>query len=184
MKKIAIATIGILVALYLAAYRPWRTGGQAEKDSAGGLNVAQDSSRRATGAPGINQSVIDVQQPVNEIKQRVSGAQRAKRHRKGVKASTAGMRRDAQQRVADIEVRVIETQGVEQMIIDVTRPTEDVEVITIEFEGEFEAPSVEPVYVEDMKVSSDWPPAHRVKIAVPAPLECLTPYVWVEVRSQ
>ena len=92
MKKIAIATIGILVALYLAAYRPWRTGGQGEKDSAGGLNVAQDGRRPAAGAPDINQSVKDVQQPVKEVKQRVTEARGAKRHGKGVKPSMAGQK--------------------------------------------------------------------------------------------
>jgi hypothetical protein len=184
MKKIAIALIGILVALYLAAYRPWRTGGQREIDSAGGLNVAQDGSQPATGAPDVNQSVKGVQQPAKEVKPRVTNAQGAKRHGKGVKASTAGARRYVKQRVADIEIQVIETQAVEQLIIDVARPTEDVEVITIESVEKFEAPSVEPMYIEDVKVSSDWPPARRINIAVPEPVECLTPYVWVEVRSQ
>jgi hypothetical protein len=184
MKKIAIATIGILVALYLAAYRPWRTGGQGEKDSAGGLNVAQDGSRPATGAPEVKQSVKDVQQPVKEINRRVTGAQGAKRHGKGVRASTAGLRRDAQQRVAGLEVQVIETPSVERLTVDITRPTEYIEVITIESEGEFEAPSVEPVYIEDVKVSSDWLPARRINVAVPEPLECFTPYVWVEVRGE
>ncbi|HEV2665537.1 MAG TPA: hypothetical protein VG324_11530 [Blastocatellia bacterium] len=184
MKKIAIAIIGILVALYLAAYRPWRTGEQGEKDSAGGLNVAQDSSRPATGAPDVNQSVKEVQQPAKEIKQRVTDAQGAKRHVAGVKPSMAGMRRDLKLRDADLELRVIETQDVEQLTIDVTRPTKNVKVISIESEGEFEAPSSEPVYIEDVKVTSDWPTAHRINIAVPAPQECLTPYVWVEIRGQ
>src|SRR5262249_56776231 len=84
MKKIAIAIIGILLALYLAAYGPWRTGGQK-----GGLNVAQDGSQPATGAQNVNQSVKDVQQPVKEGKQRVTGAQGAKRHGKGVTPSVA-----------------------------------------------------------------------------------------------
>ena len=91
MKKIALTLIAILVALYLAAYRPWRTGGARRKDSTGGLNVAQDGSRPATGAPDVNQSVKDVQQPVKEVKQRVTDAQGAKRHGKGVKPSMAGM---------------------------------------------------------------------------------------------
>ena len=60
MKKIALTIIAILVALYLAAYRPWRTGGGGEKDSTGGLNVAQDDRRPATGAPVVNQSVKDL----------------------------------------------------------------------------------------------------------------------------
>ena len=184
MKKIAITVIGILVALYLAAYRPWRTGGQGEKDSAGGLNVAQDSSRPATDARDVNQSVKDVQQPVKEIKQRVTNAQGAKRHDKGVKPSMAGMRLDVKQRGADIEVQVIETRGVERLTIDVTRPTEQVEVIFIESEREFEEPSVEPMYIEEMKSSSDWTPAHRINIAVPERQECSTPYVWVEIRGQ
>src|SRR5262245_49148238 len=108
MKKIAITTIAILLALYLAAYGPWRTGGQREKDSAGGLNVAQDGSRPATGGGDVKQSVKDVQQPVKEVKQRVTYAQGAKRHGKGVNPSIAGMRRDVKQRGADLEVRVIE----------------------------------------------------------------------------
>jgi len=184
MKKIALTLIAILVALYLAAYRPWRTGWQKEKDSAGGLNVAQDGSRPATGAPEVNQSVKDVQQPVKEIKRRVTGAQGAKRHGKGVKPSMAGMRRDMKQRGPDLEVKVIETQTVERVTIDVARPTEYIEVISIESGGEFEEPTVEPMYIEDMTGSSDWPTAHRVDIAVPAPQECSTPYVWVEFRGQ
>lgn len=184
MKKIALTLIAILVALYLAAYRPWRTGGQKEKDSTGGLNVAQDSSRPATGAPDVNKSIKDVQQPVKEVKQRVTDARGAKRHGKGVKSSTAGMRRDVKQRGPDIEVQVIETQAVERLTIDVTRPNEYIEVISIESEGEFEEPSVEPMYIEDMTGASDWPTARRIDIAVPAPQECSTPYVWVEFRGQ
>lgn len=168
MKKIAIAIIGILLALYLAAYGPWRTGGQK-----GGLNVAQDGSHPATGAQ-------DVQQPVKEGKQRVTGAQGAKRHDKGVKRSMAGMRRNVERRGAGLEVQVIETPVAEQLTIDVGRPAEAVEVISIESEGEFVEPSGEPVYVEYRGGSSDWTPARRVEIAVPEPQECSTPYVWGE----
>src|SRR5215813_13029000 len=173
MKKIAIAIIGILLALYLAAYGPWRTGGQK-----GGLNVAQDGSQPTTGAQDVNQSVKDVQQPVKEGKQRVTNAQGAKRRDKGVKPSMAGMRRNVEQRAEDLEVQVIETPVVEQLTIDVGRPTEYVEVISTESEGEFVEPSVEPVYVEDTYSSSDWNMAHRVDVAVPEPQECSTPYVW------
>jgi hypothetical protein len=180
MKKIALTLIAILVALYLAAYRPWRTGWQKEKDSTGGLNVAQDGSRPVTGAPEVNQSVKDVQQPVKEVKQRVTGAQGAKRHGKGVKPSMAGMRRDMKQRGPDLEVQVIETQTVERVTIDVASPTEYIEVISVESEGSPGAP----MYIEDMTGSSDWPTAHRIDIAVPAPQECSTPYVWVEFRGQ
>ena len=175
MKKIGIAIIGILLALYLAAYGPWRTGGQK-----GGLNVAQDGGQPATGAQNVNQSVKDAQQPVKEGKQRVTNAQGAKRRDKGVKPSMAGMRRNVEQRGADTEVQVIETPVVEQVTIDVGRPTEYVEVISIESEGELVEPSVEPVYVEYMGGSSDWTPARRVDVAVPEPQECSTPYVWVE----
>src|SRR5262249_46501197 len=176
MKKIAFTLIAILLALYLAAYRPWRTGGQGEKDSTGGSNVAQDSSRPATGARDVNQSVKDVQQPVKEGKQRVTDAHGAKWHGKGVKTSMAGMRRDGKKRNADLEVRVIETRDAEQLTIYVRRPTEDVEAGFVEFEE----PSVEPVYIEDRNGSSGWPMAHRIDVAVPAPQECSTPYVWVE----
>ena len=172
MKKIAIAIIGILLALYLAAYGPWRTGGQKEKDSAGGLNVAQDSRRPATGAQ-------DVQPRVKEGKQRVTDAQGAKRHNKGVQRSTAGMRRSVERRGADLEVQVIETPVAEQLTIDVWRPTEDVEGVFVEFEE----PSVEPVYIEYTKGSSGWPMAHRIDVAVPEPQECSTPYVWVELSD-
>ena len=183
MKKIAIAIIGILLALYLAGYGPWRTGGQREKDSAGGLNVAQDGSRQATGAGDVNQSVKGVQQPVNEVKHQVTNAQGAKRHGKGVKPSMARMRRDVKQRGADLEVQVIETQAVEPLTIYVTRPTERVEAVSIESGREFEETSVEPLYIEDVKVTSDWAPAQRINVAVPAPQECFTPYVWVEFRD-
>ena len=175
MKKIAIIFIGILLALYLAAYGPWRTGGQK-----GGSNVAQDGSQPATGAQNVNQSVKDAQQPVKEGKQRVTGAQGAKRQGKGVKPSMASMRRNVEQRAEDHEVQVIETPVVEQLTIDVGRPTVYVEVISTESEGEFVEPSVEPVYVEDIYGSSGWPVAHRIDVAVPEPQECSTPYVWVE----
>ena len=178
MKKIAIAIIGILLALYLAAYGPWRTGGQK-----GGLNVAQDGSHPATGAQDVNQSVKGVQQPVKEGKQRVTDAQGAKPHGKGVKPSMAGMRRNVEQRAEDLEVQVIETPVVEQLTIDVGRPTEYVKVISTESEGEFVEPSVEPVYVEDIYGSSGWPVAHRIDVAVPEPQECSTPYVWVELSD-
>ena len=178
MKKIAIAIIGILLALYFAAYDPWRSGGQK-----GGSNVAQDGSQSATGAQAVNQSVKDVQQPVKEGKQRVTRAQGPKPNGKGVKASMAGMRRNVEQREEDLEVQVIETPVVEQLTIDVGRPTEYVEVISIESEGEFVEPSGEPVYVEYMGGSSDWTPARRVDIAVPEPQECSTPYAWVELSD-
>ena len=183
MKKMAIIVIGILLALYLAAYGPWRTGGQGGKNSAGGLNVAQDGSRPATGAPDVNQPVKGVQQPVKEGKQRVTAAQGAKRHGKGVKRSMAGMRRIVEPRGADVEVQVIETQAVEPLIIYVTRPTERVEAVPIESVGEFEETSVEPVYIEEMKVTSDWAPAQRINVAVPEPQECYTPYAWVELSD-
>jgi hypothetical protein len=96
----------------------------------------------------------------------------------------AGMRRDMKQRGPDLEVKVIETQTVERVTIDVARPTEYIEVISIESEGEFEEPSAEPMRIEDMRGSSDWPTAHRIDVAVPAPQECSTPYVWVEFRGQ
>jgi hypothetical protein len=143
------------------------------------LNVAQDGSHPATGAQDVNQPVKGVQQPVKEGKQRVTNAQSAKRH-KGVKPSMAGMRRNVEQRAEDLEVQVIETPVVEQLTIDVGRPTEVVEVISMESEGEVEEPSVEPVYVEYMGGSSDWTTAHRVDIAIPEPQECSTPYVWGE----
>jgi type II secretory pathway pseudopilin PulG len=177
MKKVAIAIIGILLALYFAAYGPWRTGGQREKDSAGGLNVAQDGSRQATGAQEAKQSVKGVQQPVKEVKQRFTNAQGAIRHGKGVKHSMAGMRRNMEQRGDNLEVQVIEMQPVEQWTIDVSRPTERVEVISVEVEE----PAVEPMYIEDMRGSSDWSLAPRINVAVPAPQECSTPYGWVEL---
>jgi len=178
MKKLAIIFIGILLALYLAAYGPWRTGGQK-----GGSNVAQDGSQLATGAQAVNQPVKGVQQPVKEGKQRVTGAQGAKPHGKGVKASTAGMRRYVKQRAEDLGVQVIETPVVEQLTIDVGRPTEDVEVISIESGGEFVEPSVEPVYIEYTNGSNVWPVTQRIDVAVPEPQECSTPYVWVELSD-
>jgi hypothetical protein len=174
MKKIAIAIIGILLALYLVAYGPWRIGGQK-----GGSNVAQDGNQPATGAQNVNQSVKDAQQPVKEGKQRITDAQGVKRHDKGVKPSMARMRRNVEQRAEDLEIQVIETPVVEQLTIDVGPPTEDVEVISIESDGEF----VEPVYVEHMGGSSDWTRARRVDVAVPESQECSTPYVWVELSD-
>jgi len=179
MKKVAIAIIGILLALYFAAYGPWRTGAQREKDSAGGLNVAQDGNRQATGAQEAKQSVQGIQQPVKEVKQRVTNAQGAFRHGKGVKHSMAVMRRNMEQRGGNLKVQVIETQPVEQWAVYVTRPTERVKVISVKVEE----PSVEPMYIEDMSGSSGWSLTPRINVAVPAPQECSTPYVWVEVSD-
>jgi hypothetical protein len=92
----------------------------------------------------------------------------------------AGRRRNVEQRSEDLEVQVIEPPVVEQLTIDVGRPTEYVEVISTESEVEFVEPSVEPVYVEDIYGSSGWTPAHRIDVAVPEPQECPTPYGWVE----
>jgi hypothetical protein len=95
----------------------------------------------------------------------------------------AGMRRYVKQRAEDLEVQVIVTPVVEQVTIDVGRPTEDVEVISIESEGEFVGPSVEPVYIEYTNGSNVWSVAHRIDVAVPEPQECSTPYAWVELSD-
>jgi len=176
MKKAAIAIIGILLALYLAVYRPWRIGGQKE-NSNGGLNVAQDGSRQATGAQEVKPPVKGIQQPVKAVKQRFTNAQGAIRHGKGVKRSMAGMRRNMEQRGDKFEVQVIEMQPVEQWTIVVTRPIQRVEVMSVEVEE----PSVEPIYIKNMRGSSDWSLTPRINVAVPAPQECSTPYVWVEL---
>src|SRR5262245_42812825 len=120
LKGITIGVIGTLLALYLAVYTPWRTGGrQGEKDSAGGLNVAQDGNSPATGSRDVKQSDRDVRRPAKELKQRVTDTQGAKRHDKNVKRSTAEMRQDMKQHGEDLELQAIETQDDEQLIIDV-----------------------------------------------------------------
>ena len=204
MKKIAITLIGILIALYLAAYRPWRTGGQGEKKSAGGLNVAQDTSRPATGAQDSNQSVKNVQRPVKEVKHRATNVQGAKRHGKGAKRSMTGGRQDVKQQGADLELqvietradygangcvplrcedrklRVVETRDVERLTIDLMRPTEDTDAVYVEVQ----ALSVEPTDVEYVEYSSDWAPAREIYLAAPERQECPTPYeVWVELSD-
>jgi hypothetical protein len=201
MKKMAIILIGILVALYLAAYRPWRQGGQGEKKSAGGLNVAQDSTRPATGAQDSNQPVKGVQRPVKEVEHRATSVQGAKRHGKGAKRSMTGGRQDVKQQDADLELqvietradygangcvplrcegrklRVVETRDVERLTVDVMRPAVGADAVYVEVQ----APSVEPTDVEYVEYSSDWAPAREIYLAAPERQECPTPYeVWVE----
>ncbi len=210
MKGITITSIAALLALSLAACGTWRTGGvQGEKDSDGGLNAAQNSNRPATGARDVRQAVKDVQQPVEEIKQQVADTQGAKRHGKGVKRSTTGMRQDVKQqgagfelqiietrvdygangcipsRCEDPELQVVETRDVEQLTIDVMRPTEDAEVVSKRVSVKVEELSVEPMDQENVKDLSDWPRAREIYLAVPERQVCPTPYWgWVELRVQ
>jgi hypothetical protein len=204
MRKIAITLIGILIALYLVVYRPWRTGGQGEKDSAGGLNVAQDNNPPVTGANNVKQPAKDVQQPVKkEVKQRVTSAQGAKRHRKDASRSMTGRRQAVKQQGSDSELRVvetlvdygadgcaplrcegrelqvIETPGAEQVIIDARRPTGGVKAVFVEVQKQ----SAEPMDVEYVEGSRGWTPAREIFLAVPERQDCETPYeVRVELR--
>ena len=203
MKRIMItiiAIIAILLALYLAAYGPWRTGGrQVEKDSAGGLNVAQDNNHPVTDTKDVKQPVKDVQQPVNEVKQRVTNAHGAKRHGKGAKRSMTGGRHVKQQgadpkhqvietradygasgciplRCEDLKLQVIEAPEVKRLTITVMQPTEDIEAVSVKIKRL----SVEPMDMEDIKDSSDWSPAREINLAFPERQKCPTPYkVWI-----
>jgi hypothetical protein len=197
MRTIAITLIAILIALYLVIYRPWRTSGQGEKDSAGGLNVAQDNNRPVTGANDVRQPAKEVQQPIKkEVKQRATDAQGAKRHGKGARRSMTGRRQEVRQKGSDFELRVVKkrvaygasdcatlrcearelqvvgTPSVEQVTIDVKRPTEGVKAVYVEVEE----PSVEPRDVEYVEVPSVWAPAREIYVAAPERQECPTPY--------
>src|SRR5262245_6498937 len=112
MKGITITSVAILLALYLSACSPSGTVGErGERNSAGGLNVAQDNNSPVTGANDVKQPVKDVQQPVKkEVKQRVTGAQGAKRNDKGAKRSMTGGRHVKQQG-EDLKYQVIETRA-------------------------------------------------------------------------
>jgi hypothetical protein len=205
MKGITITSIATLCALYLAPYDPSRTGGQGEKDSAGGLNAAQGYNRLATDARDVKQSVKNVRQHVIKVKQRITDTRVAKRHGKGAKRSMTYVRQDVKQQVADREfqvietrvdygadgcatsrcegreLRVVETPGAEQLTIDVMRPTKDIKAVSVEFEEL----SVEPMDVEYVRGSSVWAPARGIYLAVPERQECPTPYdVRVELNVQ
>jgi hypothetical protein len=193
LKGITIGVVGTLLVLYLAVYTPWRTGGrQGEKDSAGGLNVAQDANSPATSAPDVKQPARDVKQPArnvrqpaDEVKQRGTSTQGAKWHAKNVKSSTAKMRQDMKWQGEDVELQDIETQDGEQLIIDVRQPAEDVDAVYTEYEEEFEESFEGPVDTEYMKDSSDWPTAARIYIAVPESQQCPTPYeIWGDPSGQ
>jgi len=83
MKGITITSVAILLALYLSACSPSGTVGErGERNSAGGLNVAQDNNRPVTGANDVKQPVKDVQQPVK--KKRSNSGSQAPRARNGM----------------------------------------------------------------------------------------------------
>ena len=183
LRGITIAAVAILLGLFMAAYRPWRSGANhGETGSTGGSNVAQ-SNNPATGAQGVqqpvqggNQSTEKVQQPAKGVKQQAAATQGAKRQAKSAKRPTVKMRRAVEQEEsADCECQGVETQGVEQVVIDVIEPTEYYEEET--------TISVEPrSQTEDMKYTYYWPTTQTVNITVPQSQECPTPYheVWVE----
>src|SRR5262249_52276789 len=184
VRGITIAAIAILLGLFLAAYRPWRSG--ANHGETGGSNVAQSDKSQASGAQGVqqpvqggNQSTEKVQQPAKEVKQQAAATQGAKRQAKSAKRPTVKMRRAVEQESADCECQDVETQGVEQVVIDVIEPTEYYEEET--------TISVEPrSQTEAMKYTYYWPTTQTVNITVPESQECPTPYheVWVEFPDQ
>jgi hypothetical protein len=200
MKGITITTVTSLLALCLGVYGPWRTGGQVEKYSAGGLNAAQDVNRLAADARDVKQPVKYVQQSVKEVKQRVTYARGAKLHDKSVRSSTAGLRQDVKRQGADVELRVVETRvdydangcvtsrcggrelrvvetpDVERLTVDVMRPAEDVEVVSEEVFVEVEEFSARPTAVEYVRDARPWPPARATYLAVPERQECPTPH--------
>jgi hypothetical protein len=178
LRGIAIAIIAILLALFLAAYRPWRSGANREETgSTGAVNPPQNNT--ATGAqnvtqpqpvPNVNQSVNDLRQATNEARQAAREARQAAnearkgarqhgaynrsamRPAKSAKRSTAKMRQAVEWETEDCECEEVETQGVEQMVIwPTTRPT-----------------------------------TTRINITVPVSQECPTPYyeVWAECCDQ
>ncbi|HEU0185034.1 MAG TPA: hypothetical protein VFS27_06940 [Blastocatellia bacterium] len=201
MRTIAIALIGILIALFLVVYRPWRTNGHV-------LNVPQDNNRPVTGASDVNQPAKDVQQPVKkEVKQRVTDAQGAKRHGKGARRSMTGWRQDVKRGGSDFKLRVVkkrvdyganvcaqlrcegrefqvvetpaaEQVTAEQVTIDVRRPTGGVKAVSVEVQEQ----TVAPMDVEYVEGSSVWAPAREIYLAAPERQECPTPQaVWVEL---
>lgn len=207
MKKITIIVFAILLALYLAAYRPWRTGSrQAEKDLAGGVNVAQDNNRPATGANDVKQPAKDVQQPVTkEARQSVTDEQGAKRHGKGDRRSMTGKRKEVKRHGARLEHQAVESRAdygasgcvplrcedlglqvtgapkVKHLIIDVIQPTEGIEAGSVKVEGL----SIEPLAVVYVKGSNDWPAAREMNPAAPESQGCPTAYdIRLEPRVQ
>ncbi|HEX5084639.1 MAG TPA: hypothetical protein VFY40_21565 [Blastocatellia bacterium] len=178
LRGIAIAIIAILLALFLAAYRPWWSGANhRETGSTGAVNPPQNNT--ATGAqnatqpqhvPNVNQSVNDLRQAAREARQAAREARQAAnearkgarqrdvydrsamRPAKSAKRSTAEMREAVEWETEDCECEEVETQGVEQVIIWPTiRPTTR-------------------------------PTTTRINITVPVSQECPTPYyeVWAE----
>jgi hypothetical protein len=196
MNGITITSVATLLALCLTVYDPWGTGGQGEKDSAGGLNAAQAYNRLATDARDVKQSIRDVRRPTREVKQRVTVARSARRHRESARRSMTSMRQDMNQQSADFELRVVETRVdygangcvpsrcedrelrvvetpvAEQVIIDVRRPTEGAKAVYVEVQEQ----SVEPVDVEYVRYSGAWAQARKVYLAAPERQECPTPY--------
>jgi hypothetical protein len=190
MKRITLTSIAALLAIWLAACSStWTGSGKGEKDSSGGPNAtpsdnrpspgAQDIKQQVTNTQGAKQTSIDANSSVTRgDKQRVKYA---KQRGKGAERSTAKTRRGVNQQGEYVELQIIETQDVDEMVIDVRRPAEEVEAQFVEVIEQPVAPTVVVDTYEEIVV----PQARRIYQASPAYPACSTAYEdWVEVRVQ
>lgn len=190
MKRITITSIAALLAIWLAACSSsWTGSGKGEKDSSGGQNAtpsdnrpppgAQDIKKQVTNTQGAKQTSTDANSSVARgDKQRVK---HAKQRGKGADRSTAKTRRGVKQQGEYVELQIIETQDVDEIVIDVMRPAEEIKAQSVEV---IEQPVV-PTVIVDTYDEIVIPQARRIYRASPAYPACSTAYEdWVEVRVQ
>jgi hypothetical protein len=181
MKRITITSIVALLALWLAACNSSGTGS--------GQNATQSDNRPSQGARDVKQQATNTQgatQPSTDA--RSSGARGDRqsvkygKHRgKGANRSTAKTQRRMSQQGEYVELQIVETQGVDQVIIDVVQPTEEIKVQSMKV---IERP-VQPTVIVDTYDTIVIPQARRIYRAGTAYPECSTAYEnWVEVRVQ
>jgi len=179
MKRITIKSIAVLLVLGLAACGSLRTGStQAQKDSTGGSNVAQVDTRPTPGAQDVNQRATDArvtkQRPNNA---KSPGAIGATQH---IRFAKAKIRRGVKKQVEYVEYRIIETEDVAPLAIEVMPPTKVIKTQTVQVVE----PSVAPTVIVDVNETIVRPQARSVYVASPVSPECSTVYgTWVEYRD-
>jgi predicted small secreted protein len=181
MKRITITSIVALLALWLAACNSSGTGS--------GQNATQVATQPSPGAQEVKPQVTNTQ----GAKQTSTGGKSsgvrgdkqsvkyAKHRGNGAKRSIAKTQRRVSQQGEYIELQVVETQGVDQVVIDVIQPTEEIKAQSMEV---IERP-VQPAVIVDTYDTVVIPQARRIYRASSAYPECSTAYEnWVEVRVQ
>jgi TolA-binding protein len=189
MKRIMITSIAALLAIWLAACSSsWTGSGKGGKDSSGGSNATPSDNRPSTGAQDIKQRVTNTQgaKQTSNVNSSVARGDKqrvkyAKQRNKGAERSMAKSQRRVKQQGEYVELQIIETQDVDQMVIDVMPPAEEIKAQSVEV---IEQP-VAPTVVVDTYEEIIRPQARRIYWASPVYPACSTAYEdQVEVRVQ